>query len=113
YVREPFQLGDWNWGATSVQPEAAAEGLKFADAVLAVNGHPVDGFFTYYHTLRNARVGDRLRVQAQVQYQGNTPVKALSIPLRSYAATPGTTGRAAYVDFALGIVVLPAICIAL
>jgi sigma-B regulation protein RsbU (phosphoserine phosphatase) len=113
YVREPFQLGDWNWGAIGVQPEAEAAGMKVADAVLAVNGHPVDGFFTYYHALRQARVGDRLKVQAQVQYQGNTPVKNLSIPLRAYASTPGSTGRSAYVDFALRIVVMPVICLAL
>ena len=113
YVREPFQLGDWNWGATNLQPEADAAGMKFADAVLAVNGHPVDGFFTYYHALRQARVGDCLRVQAQVQYQGNTPVRDVSIPLRAAASAPGTTGRSAYVSFALRGVVMPAICIAL
>src|SRR5881397_1262900 len=70
YVREPFQLGDWNWGAVGLKPEAEAAGMKFADAVVTVNGHPIDGFFTYYHALRQARVGDRLHVQAQVQYQG-------------------------------------------
>jgi sigma-B regulation protein RsbU (phosphoserine phosphatase) len=113
YVREPFQLGDWNWGATDVQPEAEAAGMKFADAVLAVNGHPVDGFYSYYHALRQARAGDLLRVQSQVQYQGNTPIKDLSIPLRPYASTPGTTGRSAYVDFTLRGVLLPSICIGL
>jgi hypothetical protein len=43
HVREPFQPGDWNWGAVNPQREAKAAGMKVADAVLAVNGHPIDG----------------------------------------------------------------------
>jgi hypothetical protein len=65
YARPPFYLGDANWGAVVLQPEAEAVGMKFGDAVLAVNGRPVDGFFVYYSTLRQARAGDRLRVQVQ------------------------------------------------
>jgi GAF domain-containing protein len=48
YVREPFYLGDANWGVVAPQPEAESEGLKFADRVLEVNGRPVDGFIVYY-----------------------------------------------------------------
>ncbi len=47
YVREPFYLGDANWGAIGLQPEAEATGMKYADVVLAVNGRPVDGFIVY------------------------------------------------------------------
>jgi hypothetical protein len=46
-VREPFYLGDANWGAVFLQPEAEAAGMKYGDAVLAVNGRPVDGFIVY------------------------------------------------------------------
>ena len=34
YVRPPFYLGDANWGAVNLQPEAEAQGMKFGDAVL-------------------------------------------------------------------------------
>ena len=43
YARAPFHLGDANWGAVALQPEAEKAGLKFADTLLAVNGRPVDG----------------------------------------------------------------------
>ena len=32
YVRPPFYLGDANWGAVTLQPEAEAQGMKFGDA---------------------------------------------------------------------------------
>jgi hypothetical protein len=48
YVRNPFELGLVNWGAVSLQPEAKAAGMVNGDAVLAVNGRPVDGFVVYY-----------------------------------------------------------------
>jgi sigma-B regulation protein RsbU (phosphoserine phosphatase) len=113
YVRGPFDLGDANWGAVGLQPEAQAAGMKFADAVLAVNGRPVDGFSVYYGALRKARVGDRLRVQVQVQYQGATPVRDLSIELRSLGSNPAYVGLSAYANVALRVVALPAVCIAL
>src|SRR5207237_4371302 len=55
YARPPFYLGDANWGAVSPQPEADAQGMKFSDAVLAVNGRPVDEFFVYHGTCARRR----------------------------------------------------------
>ena len=113
YVRGPFYLGDANWGVEYVQPEAEAEGMKAGDAVLAVNGRPIDGFFVYYGALRNARVGDRLRVRIQTPPAADNPVRDLSIELRAYGSDPGAAGRAAYIDFALRVVALPVVCIVL
>ena len=113
YVREPFYLGDANWGVEYVQPEAEAEGMKAGDAVLAVNGRPIAGFFVYYGALRKARVGDRLRVRFQKSPPGDNPGKEVSIDLRPYGSNPGAGGGAAYVDFALRVVALPFVCIAL
>ena len=116
YVRPPFYLGDANWGAVAVQPEADSAGMKFADAVLSVNGRPVDGYFVYYSALREARVGDRLRVQARVQYQGDTPVRDLSIelqPLRAANPLLATGGGSLYVWIALSSIAMPLVCIAL
>jgi len=113
YVRGPFYLGDANWGVAYVQPEAEAEGMKVGDAVLAVNGRPIDGFFVYYAALRNARVGDRLRVRIQTPPAASNPVRNLSIELRAYGSDPGAAGRAAYIDFALRVVALPVVCIVL
>ena len=113
YVRGPFYLGDANWGVEYVQPEAEAEGMKVGDAVLAVNGRPIDGFFVYYGALRNARVGDRLRVRIQTPPAADNPVRDLSIELRAYGSDPGAAGRAAYIDFALRVVALPVVCIVL
>jgi phosphoserine phosphatase RsbU/P len=111
YAREPFYLGDWNWGAIALQPEAEAAGLKFGDVVLSVNGRPIDGVVTYYGALRQARAGDRLRVQ--VRAQGSTVVRDLAIVLQPYSSTPGATGLSAYIDLALGLVALPVLCVAL
>jgi sigma-B regulation protein RsbU (phosphoserine phosphatase) len=112
YARPPFRLGDANWGAVNVEAEAGAAGMKFGDAVLAVNGRPVDGFFVYYGTLRQARPGDRLRVQVQSPGDAN-PVRELSIDLRSYASDAEPPGLSDYVEFGLRVIVLPVVCIAL
>ena len=111
YARPPFYLGDANWGAVVLQPEAEAVGMKFGDAVLAVNGRPVDGFFVYYGALRQARAGDRLRVQVQSPGPGNDPVRDLSIELRPYRNSAPSLSE--YVGLALRVVVLPVVCIAL
>jgi sigma-B regulation protein RsbU (phosphoserine phosphatase) len=114
YARPPFHLGDANWGAVVLQPEAEAVGMKFGDAVLTVNGGPVDGFFVYYGALRQARAGDRLRVQVQSPGPGNSPVRDLSIALRPYRGdSDPAVSLSEYVVFALRVVVLPVVCLAL
>ncbi len=112
YVRAPFYLGDANWGATYLQPEAEAAGMKYADAVLAVNGRPVDGFFVYYGALRRATVGDRLRVQVQSP-PAERVAKDLTIELQAYGRNLPAAGLSAYVGSVLSGVALPAVCIAL
>jgi len=113
YARPPFYLGDANWGAVSLQPEAEAVGMRFGDAVLAVNGRPIVGFFVYYGTLRQARAGDRLRVQVQSPGPENNPVRELSIDLRPYRSKSDPAGLPDYLGLAVAIVVLPVVCIAL
>src|SRR5262245_3302922 len=54
YVREPFFLGDGNWGSVGLSPEAEKAGLKYGDKLLEVNGRPVDGFVVYYGVLRRS-----------------------------------------------------------
>jgi len=114
YARAPFHLGDANWGAVGLLPEAEAEGIKFADTVLAVNGRPVDGYFVYYGAVRKAKPGDRLRVQIKTPGPQNDPVRELSIELRPYrsSADPAMS-LSEYAVFALQAFVLPIICIAL
>ncbi len=113
YVRPPFYLGDANWGAVGVQPEAEATGMKTGDAIQRVNGRPVDGFIVYYGALREARLGGRLQVQVQSPGGGN-PVRDLSIDLRPYrSASDPEQGVAEYLSMALRVVALPALCLAL
>src|SRR5262249_11783798 len=61
-----------------------------------------------------ARTGDPLRVQVQSPGPGNNPVRSLSINLRPYRSDsePAVTFPE-YVTFALRVVVLPVLCIAL
>ena len=114
YVRPPFQLGDANWGAVALQPEAEAAGMKFADTVLAVNGRPVDGYFVYYGTVRNARPGDRLRVQVKTPGPQNDPARDLSIELRpNRVKSDPPMSLSEYAAFALRVFVLPVVCIGL
>ncbi len=114
YARPPFDLGDGNWGAVNLQPEAEEQGMKFGDAVLAVNGQPVDGFFVYYGALRQARAGERLQIRVQSPGSGSLPVRDLSIVLRPYRnANDATVRFTDYIQFVLASVVQPAVCIAL
>jgi sigma-B regulation protein RsbU (phosphoserine phosphatase) len=113
YVRDPFFLGDGNWGAVNLMPEAEAAGLKFGDVVLAVDGHPVDGFFDYYGVLRNARAGDTLHIRMRSQDERKPAVHELSIALQPYAAAPANSGVRGWVGFSLLDVVLPGICVVL
>ena len=99
---------------TFLLPEAEATGMKFADAVLAVNGRPVDGFIVYYGTLRRMTPGDRLAVRVQSPGPADNPVRDLSIELRPYrSSSDPAVGFSEYVGIALRVVALPAVCIAL
>jgi phosphoserine phosphatase RsbU/P len=112
YVRDPFGFGDANWGAIELQPEAESAGLERGDKVLAVNGRPVDGFVVYYGALRRARAGDRMQIQ--VRSPGETAIRDLSIELRPFLENRiVSTGSSAYVELALSVVAMPAICLAL
>jgi sigma-B regulation protein RsbU (phosphoserine phosphatase) len=114
YARAPFHLGDANWGAVALQPEAETAGMKFADTVVAVNGRPVDGYFVYYGTVRKARPGDRLRVQLKTPGPQNDPVRELSIELRPYRGNADPPiSLSEYAAFALRVFVLPVVCIGL
>ena len=114
YVRPPFLLGDANWGAVNLQPEAEAAGMKSSDAVLAVNGHPVDGFVVYYGALRKAAPGDRLNVQVRSPGPGENPLRDLSIELRPFRSpSDPSPGLSIYLRPAIGALALPAVCIAL
>jgi hypothetical protein len=67
----------------------------------------------YYSALRQARAGDRLRVRVRVQYQGDTPVRDLSIELRPYRGRGEAVGLSPYVGLGLRVVALPVVCMAL
>ena len=113
YARPPFFLGDANWGAVGVQPEAQAAGLRFGDAVHSVNGRPIDGFVVYYGALRRARPGDRLQVRVRAPGE-NTSVRDLSIALQAYqSASDPPAGFAIYLGTALRVVALPMLCLTL
>ena len=112
-VRPPFYLGDANWGAVELQPEAESAGMTFGDAVLAVNGRPVDGFYVYYGLLRRSTPGDRLRVQVQTPGAAANPVRELAIDLRpSRTSSEPSATPTDYADLALRLV-LSVTCIAL
>jgi sigma-B regulation protein RsbU (phosphoserine phosphatase) len=116
YVQPPFDLGDANWGAVGVGPAAEAAGMKFGDTVLSVNGHPIDGFITYYGAIREARPGDRLRVQIRGPRPDISPARDLSIQLRSFSdLSPDLRNPdlSTYIGILLPMVVLPIVCIAL
>jgi len=114
YVRPPFDLGDGNWGAIDLKPEAEVEGMKFGDAILAVNGRPISGFAVYYRLIRQAKPGERLSVKVQSPGPGNNPVRDLSIRLRPYhIPSDGPLSLSEDVAFVIRIVVLPIVCIAI
>jgi hypothetical protein len=85
--------------------------MKYADAVRTVNGRPINGFFVYYGALRQARAGDRLHLR--VQYPGDTRERDLAIGLRPYRSPGDAVGLSTYVGFALRVVALPVVCMAL
>jgi phosphoserine phosphatase RsbU/P len=114
YARPPFYLGDANWGAIALQPEAETAGMKYGDAVLAVNGLPVDGFVVYYGALGRAKAGDRLAVQVRAPDSTEAPVRNVSIALRAYRDGSATApGFSSYATALMQSLALPAVCIAL
>jgi sigma-B regulation protein RsbU (phosphoserine phosphatase) len=114
YVRPPFHLGDGNWGAVALQSEAEAAGLRFGDAVLAVNNRPVDGFVVYYGALRQAKAGDQLQVQVRSPGGADNRARDLSIELKPYRGASGPAGSASdNATFILRVVVIPVVCILL
>src|SRR5215510_3277739 len=112
YAREPFYLGDGNWGSVSLQPEAESAGLKFGDKLLEVNGRPVSGFIAYYGLLGRSRPGDRLQVR--VQRPGEADTRDLVVVLQPSSSNPFAASDVfAYIDFVLRVIALPLLCIAL
>ena len=51
--------------------------------MLAVNGHPVDGYVVYYGALARAKAGDRFVVQVRAPDPIEAPVRNVSIALRA------------------------------
>ena len=89
-------------------------GMKSGDAVLAVNGRPVDGFVVYYGALRQARAGDRLRVQVQspgpAQPRQRRVDRPAAVSRRFRARCQAFRATSAS---RCGSLALPAVCIAL
>ena len=113
YARPPFLLGDANWGAVVLKPEAESAGMKFADAVLTVNGRPITGFFDYYALLRQLKPGDHLRVQVRTPGEATSSVRELMIELQPYRSNVDSGMRLEqYAGLALSVA-LSLICIAL
>ena len=108
-VRYPFYLSDDDLSIIGPGPEATAAGVKGADKLLAVEGHPIDGFVVYYGRILQAKPGDTLHIQVQT---GNQPARALAIPLRPLRAV-----LAGGFDTWYGIILLriavPVFCMAL
>jgi phosphoserine phosphatase RsbU/P len=112
YARPPFYLGDANWGLVQIQPEAETAGVRFADALLAVNGRAIEGFVDYYGTVRNARAGDQLQVQ--VRAPGAAEKRDLTIAFRPYRLpTEPAPGFGERLQFVLQALVLPVVCLTL
>src|SRR5687767_6111960 len=65
YVGDPFDIDLPGWELEGVEPEAAEAGLRRGDTIRAINGVPVRPTgVDLWRPLRNARVGDRLTVDA-------------------------------------------------
>jgi phosphoserine phosphatase RsbU/P len=112
YARPPFYLGDANWGLVQIQPEAETAGVRFADALLAINGRSIEGFVDYYSTVRKARAGDQLQVQ--VRTPGAADTRDLIITLEPYRRpTEPRPGFGERLRFVLQTIVLPVVCLSL
>jgi hypothetical protein len=104
-VRDPLTL-DFLQGASRVQPEAAAAGVRDGDTVLSVNGRPLEGYSDYYVPLRRAQRCDRLTLQLRTNGAGGPVEKNVSIAL----ATVGSTIDAYIVPL---IIITQLLCLAL
>jgi len=113
YARPPFYLGDSNWGVVGLQPEAERAGVKFADALLAVNGRPIEGFIDYYGPIGTARAGERIQVQVRSPEAGSAP-RDLTIPFQPFRSpTEPEPGLGERLRFVLQTIVLPVVCLSL
>ena len=115
YVRPPFYLGDANWGIVLVLPEAEAAGMKFADELLSVNGHPIDGFIDYYGLVcvRESRViGCACRCDSPARLRAPYVISRSSCARIAAVLTRPPASSITSARF-LRAIVLPAVCIAL
>ena len=114
YARPPFYLGDANWGAVSVQPEAEARGMKFGGR-RAHGERPSCRRVFRVSTARCARRGRAIDCAYRCKRQGRdtTPSEMCRSICSRIAAAPTRWGLSEYVGFALRVVVLPLVCIAL
>ena len=108
HVREPFDIDLPEFGLTSVEPEAAAAGLRAGDVVVAINGArvhatPADLWVPIY----KATAGDRLAVEAVRPDENGRQVTASIVlrPIRTGAPT-----AVEIVGFAILNVMLPLTC---
>lgn len=117
FVRQPFDIDPTTLRAIELEPSAKADGLRDGDLVLAVNGHPLQGWIDVSAAVRHARLGDRLqlRVRSDADATAGGHVErnvSLALPPFTYFGyRPGDT--AAYAYIILLRLIVPVFCLAL
>ena len=107
-ARAPFELLDPNMGASYLQPEARAAGMKDGEVVSSIGNLPIRGSTAFYSFLRHAKPGDRLSVGL---HSSATSRKNISIELRSpFPAGPHISD---WFSFAVLELAIPSFCLAL
>jgi sigma-B regulation protein RsbU (phosphoserine phosphatase) len=110
HVRDPFEINGPSLGLTSLEPEARAAGIKDGDLIESVRDRPLVGFTNLYSIFRQARPGERLRIQVHSSAPDSTE-KDVSVELQP--ALPAGPKTSDWLSFAIAAMAMPLLCIAL
>ncbi len=117
FVRQPFDIDPTTLRAIELEPSAKADGLRDGDLVLAVNGHPLEGWIDASAAVRHARLGDRLQLRVRSDADaaaGGHVERDLSLALPPFTYFGYTRGdTAAYAYIILLRLVVPIFCLGL
>jgi phosphoserine phosphatase RsbU/P len=111
FVQPPFDLGDFA-EALNLQREAEAAGIRAGDVVTGIEGRPIEGLSDFHSAIRQAKVGDRLRLQVRTGDDANAVPTDISIELQAYPDL-GISEFTATLFVWVFLVVMPLFCISL
>jgi sigma-B regulation protein RsbU (phosphoserine phosphatase) len=113
YVIESFDLDTRTFKVNELEAGAQQAGLRKGDTVIAVNGHPPQGWSDIAAPVRRARTGDHLQVRVKRTGAAGPLEQDISVPLKPFTYVGYKPGSAAYVVTIFFRILTPLFCLTL